>query len=120
MSITGELERLSGQQMSELVHMKKDNRREFELMDEKCTGMVIEMRNASSAQKDLLDATQRSSETRMLALMHKATDEWNNVMVIFSVFFKPYLKVSLGWGDDQMKLCDYSSCTRQQVSGMIL
>ncbi|XP_060062515.1 protein FAM81A-like [Ylistrum balloti] len=80
LTITAELERMTGQQMSEIGHVKKNANREIAILDEKNHTAVLEVRNAMASQKMTMDSQQHNMELKFTAMMNKATEEWNSVL----------------------------------------
>ncbi|KAK3097182.1 hypothetical protein FSP39_007205 [Pinctada imbricata] len=80
MSMTGELERLHGEQRTELFHLKKDTNRDLALLDERKDAAITDIRTALLAYKNSIDNDKDRFEQRMQEMLEKATSSWTTIL----------------------------------------
>jgi hypothetical protein len=76
-----ELERIHGEQNTELNHMKKDTNRELSLVSERNSAILNDVKATLSAYKLSVENDRDRFEERMMALLDKATGNRTSLLV---------------------------------------
>lgn len=79
-AIGGELEKLAGISSSDLLHMKKDARRDLDLANERNENSLKDLKNAFALYKASMSADQDRIESRMTSMIEKATETWTQML----------------------------------------
>lgn len=81
LSMMGELERIHGEQNSELNHMKKDTNRELALVGERNSAIMSDVKATLSAYKLSIENDRDRFEERVMSLLDRATGNWTSLLV---------------------------------------
>ncbi|XP_062596898.1 protein FAM81A-like [Saccostrea cucullata] len=80
LTMMGELERIHGEQNTELNHMKKDTNRELALVGERNSVILNDVKATLSAFKLSIENDRDRFEERMMSLLDKATGNWKSLL----------------------------------------
>lgn len=80
LSMMGELERIHGEQNSELNHMKKDTNRELALVGERNSAIMSDVKATLSAYKLSIENDRDRFEERVMSLLDRATGNWTSLL----------------------------------------
>lgn len=81
LSMMGELERIHGEQNSELNHMKKDTNRELALVGERNSAIMSDVKATLSTYKLSIENDRDRFEERVMSLLDRATGNWTSLLV---------------------------------------
>lgn len=80
-ALGGELERVAGISSTDLIHLKKDSRRDLELTTERNENSIRDIKNAFQLYKTNIGSDMDRINERMTSMVEKATITWTQMLV---------------------------------------